>query len=84
MQWQQSHNNKLLNLTIRIWMEKIMRVLIFLMACVFTVSAMAHEDHALGASLGHSLFHAIFLIIALAVVLKGIAYFRRKRHSTKS
>ena len=61
-----------------------MRVLIFLMACLFTVSAMAHEDQALGESLGHSLFHAIFLIIALAVVLKGITYLRRMRHSTKA
>jgi hypothetical protein len=55
-----------------------MRLLMLLICSLFTVSALAHEDHILGEGLVHSLFHALLFVIGVAVVVKSIMYFRRK------
>lgn len=60
---------------------KALMIFLTVMMSIFTSSAFAHTDHALGEGSLHVVYHVTFWFIVFAVIYKGVCWFKAKKQS---
>ena len=58
---------------------KVLMIFLTVIMSIFTSSAFAHTDHALGEGSLHAVYHVMFWFIVFAVVYKGVCWFKARK-----